>query len=182
MNTHHTRWLESVLCHNIIDVRHRPGVNNPVADGLSRMWRNRPRTNTDGSSWSVLPDWESSRGMLHDVMQMTDSPGAPSHPLETQFRGDIFFTPIIKHLLGKTAGDSIPDRRRAMHRAEGFMIEQDKLWRVSNKKTDRVAKTECVPAVLGFQIALDAHLKKGHFNPDLIKLSIRDRFFWPGLD
>ncbi|GLB45130.1 hypothetical protein LshimejAT787_2000350 [Lyophyllum shimeji] len=37
MSIHHSRWKEMILAHNIISIRHRPGVDNPVADGLSRM-------------------------------------------------------------------------------------------------------------------------------------------------
>jgi transposase InsO family protein len=182
MNSHHSRWMESILSHNIIDIRHRPGIENPVADGLSRMWRNRKRTPTDGSSWSVLPDWEASKGVKNDMMSITDSPSAPTHPLESRFEGDIFFMPIIRHLLGKSTGDSISERRRAMHRAEGFIIEDNKLWRVSTKASDRVARTECQPTTAGFQLALDTHERNGHFSADLTKLNLRDRYFWPGLD
>jgi hypothetical protein len=35
MSVHHSRWKESILAHNIIDIRHRPGIENPVVDGLS---------------------------------------------------------------------------------------------------------------------------------------------------
>ena len=172
MNSHHSRWQESILNHNIIDIRHCPGVNNPVADGLSRMWHNRPRTSTDGSSWSVLPDWEALKGIKNDILQVSASPGAPAHPLELRFQGDIFFTPIIRHLLGKSAGDSIADCRRAMHRSKGFMIENNKLWRVSSKTSDRVSKTECQPMSSGFQTALNTHEQNGHLGADLIKLKL----------
>src|SRR5882762_9333023 len=98
--------MESILSHNIVDIRHRPGIQNPVADGLSRMWRNRKRSQTDGSTWSVLLDWEASKGIRNDIMSVLDS--HPSkHPLETTFKGDVFFTPIIHHLLGKSTGKSI---------------------------------------------------------------------------
>jgi hypothetical protein len=40
ISTHHSRWKESILAQNIIDIRHRPSVENAVADGLSRMWQN----------------------------------------------------------------------------------------------------------------------------------------------
>ena len=125
MNSHHSRWMESIFSHNIINIRHRPGIENPVADGLSRMWRNRKRTNADGSSWSVLPDWEATRGITNDIL-LVATPNEDTvlsrHPLETQFLGDIFFTPIIRHLLGKSTGDSVSECRCAMHRAEGFTV------------------------------------------------------------
>jgi transposase InsO family protein len=182
LNRHHSRWMESILSHNIIDICHRPGIENPVADGLSRMWRNRQRTMLDGSSWSVLPDWEASKGMKNDIMLVTDSPGAPKHHLEELFQGDIFFSPIVRHLLGKSTGDSVSECKRAMHRSEGFAIKNDKLWRISTKTSDRVARTECRPSTSGFQLALETHERNGHFSADLVKLKLRDRFFWPGLD
>jgi hypothetical protein len=95
LNTHHSRWMESILSHNIIDIRHRPGIENPVADGLSRMWRNRQQITSDGSSWSVLPDWETSKGMKNDIMLVTDSPGTPKHHLKELFQGDISFHPLF---------------------------------------------------------------------------------------
>ena len=56
-------------------------------------------------------------------MAIEESDGAPEHHLERLFKGDLFFMPVVRHLLGKAAGDSIAERRRAAHRAEGFMIE-----------------------------------------------------------
>lgn len=183
MNTHDSRWMESIMGHNIIDIRHRAGINNPVVDGLSRMWNNHARTSTDSSTWSVLPDWEASRGITHDILLVQEeSPNTPTHPLEAEFRSDIFFMPIIRHLLGKTAGAVISERRHAMHRAEGFNIENGRLWRVSSKPSDRVAKTWCRPTKDGFQLALKAHKHNGHFQADLLKLKLRDRHFWPGLN
>ena len=63
MSMHHSHWKESILAHNIIAIRHQPGVENPVADGLSRIWDGKERTKEDGSSWSVLPNWEAMRGL-----------------------------------------------------------------------------------------------------------------------
>jgi len=106
MNSHHSHWQEAILSHNIMDIRHHPGINNPIADGLSRMWWNRPCTPANGSSWSVLPDWEASKGIKNDILQIADPPGTPApQQLELCFQGDIFFSPIIWHLLGKSAGD-----------------------------------------------------------------------------
>src|SRR6202050_2128733 len=100
------------------------------------MWCNRKCTSTDGSSWSVLPDWEAPKGIKNDILLVTDSPDTPIHQLEQLFQGDIFFMPIICHLLGKYVGDSLADRKRAMHRSEGFLIDNDKLWQISTKPTD----------------------------------------------
>jgi hypothetical protein len=94
-------------------------VENPVADGLSRMWDRHERTDIDGSDWSVLPNWEATKGIVNDVQGISYVP--PNiHPLEIQFTGDIFFEPIVKHLLGHNAGSTPSERRKATHRATGF--------------------------------------------------------------
>ena len=180
MSVHHSRWKESILAHNIIAIRHRPGVENPVADGLSRMWDSRERTSEDGSDWSVLPNWEATKGIVNDILSISYVP--PNiHPLESRFASDIFFEPIVKHLLGHDAGSTPAARRKATHQALNFTILDDTLWKISSKANDRVAKTECIPAALGFSHALEAHMSNGCFGPEHIQLHLRDRYFWPGM-
>ncbi|KAF8056988.1 hypothetical protein FPV67DRAFT_1431038, partial [Lyophyllum atratum] len=169
-----------ILAHNIIAVRHRPGVDNPVADGLSRMWEDRERSTTDGSSWSVLPDWEASKGIVNDILSVMEAPTSKHH-LETRFEEDLFFRPIVRHLLGLTQDDSPSDQRKFAHRAMDFMIVDDKLWKVSTKATDRVNRVECIPSAEGFERALEAHLANGCFGPDHVQLHLRDKYFWPGM-
>ncbi|KAJ6544300.1 hypothetical protein B0H19DRAFT_884812, partial [Mycena capillaripes] len=172
---------ESILSRNIIDIRHRPGIENPVADGLSQMWSARKRTPTDGSDWSVLADWESSKGIVRDIFTVSDS-NTLRHPLQVQFADDIFFAPIVEHLLGHTAGATISERKRAAHRATGFMIEDGKLWRIANSAARRVARTECIPSTQGFDKALEVHTSNGHFSVESTKLKLSDHYFWPGMD
>jgi transposase InsO family protein len=180
MSVHHSRWKESILARNIIAIRHRPGVENPVADGLSRMWEGHERTDTDGSSWSVLPNWEATKGVVNDILSISYVP-PQNHLLETQFAGDLFFEPIVKHLLGHDTGSTPAERRKATHRATGFTILDDKLWKISSKASDRVAKTECIPTALGFTRALEAHMANGCFGPEHMQLHLRDHYFWPGM-
>ena len=104
MSVHHSRWKESILTHNIA-IQHRPGVENPVADGLSRMWEGHPRSDTDGSRYTVLADWEASKGIVNDILSISGSP-SPKHPLEWQFMNNVFFQPIVRHLIGLSAGDT----------------------------------------------------------------------------
>jgi hypothetical protein len=40
MNSHYSHWQELIFSHNIVDIGHCPGINNPVVDGLSRMLQN----------------------------------------------------------------------------------------------------------------------------------------------
>ncbi|KAF8531761.1 hypothetical protein JB92DRAFT_2690816, partial [Gautieria morchelliformis] len=50
------------------EVQHRPGRDNPVADGLSRNWQEAQGTNEkDGSTWLVLLDWEANKGIVNDI-------------------------------------------------------------------------------------------------------------------
>ena len=57
MNSMHACWRDSVLSHNIIDVHHRPGHLNAVADGLSWKYVNLPVEDRDGHEWTVSEDW-----------------------------------------------------------------------------------------------------------------------------
>ncbi|CAK5266801.1 unnamed protein product [Mycena citricolor] len=181
LNSHHSRWKESILACNITDIRHRPGVENPVADALSRKWASRCQTENDGSSWSVLADWESARGVTRDIFALAEAQTV-SHPLQAQFADDLFFAPVVDILLGQTVGNSITERRRLVHRAEGFMIDDGKLWRVAETAARQVARTECIPTAQGFELAMATHAQNGHFNVESTKLKLADRYFWPGMD
>ena len=180
-SSHHSRWEESVLARQIVDIRHRPGIENPVANAISRKWRNRPHVPGDGSSWTVQPDWDQRQGVKNDVMQVT-AESTHQHEVLTRYADDVFFRPITQHLLGLNSGDSPQDRRRAAHRATGFMIENGKLWRISTRATDRTPKTECIPSSEAFDLARRHHEDRGHFGHEHGKLSLRDSFFWPGMD
>ena len=174
--------MQSILSHNIIDIHHCPGIHNPIANGLSRMWHNHTCSSTDSSHWSVLLDWEASKGIRNHVVSVLDMPDTSEHLLETKFKGDVFFAPIIRQLLGKSAGDSIPERRHTMHQAEGFMIENNKLWRVSTQPRDCVLRAEYQPTDNSFKLALQTHQSNGHFSVNALKLHLHNRHFWPGLN
>ena len=86
----HARWRDGVLAHNIVDVRHVPGVNN-IADGISRQYEGTPKSGDDGSNWEVDSDWESRAGLVYGINYMSISPtyeiASPQHQsLETLWR------------------------------------------------------------------------------------------------
>ena len=58
----HARWRDSILAHEIMDVRHQPGHLNPVADGLSRKYVNLSLEDGNGHEWTVSEDWEACTG------------------------------------------------------------------------------------------------------------------------
>jgi hypothetical protein len=88
----HARWRESILAHQIIDVRHVPGRVNVVADGLSRANEGLPNEDGDGSQWTVSEDWETAAGLTHDIFYITD----PTTPEVTQLRERFKDEPILR--------------------------------------------------------------------------------------
>ncbi|KAF8232415.1 hypothetical protein L208DRAFT_1271989, partial [Tricholoma matsutake] len=106
----------------------------------------------DGSEWSVLLDWEATQGIKNDIMLVTEMTLTQNpHLLETCYKDDSFFQLIIQYLLGHTTGTTISEHRRTVHRAEGFMIKDGKLWRVSKRADEWAPQTECIPCMEGFQ-------------------------------
>jgi RNase H-like domain found in reverse transcriptase len=69
----HARWRDGVLAHNIVDVRHIPGITN-IADGISRQYENTPKSGRDGSKWEVNSDWESGAGLVYGINSISISP------------------------------------------------------------------------------------------------------------
>ncbi|KAF8231215.1 hypothetical protein L208DRAFT_1278177, partial [Tricholoma matsutake] len=95
------------------------------------------------SEWSVLLDWEAMQGIKNNIMLVTEMMSTQNpHPLETHFKDDSFFQPIMQYLLGHTTSTTISERRRMVHRAEGFMIKDGKLWRVSKRADTHDPPTE----------------------------------------
>jgi len=78
LNATHARWHDGVIAHQIIDVRHIPGHINLVGDGISRQDEDQPHVEGDGSSWSVIPDWEDARGLKYDLFSVADT-GSDTH-------------------------------------------------------------------------------------------------------
>ena len=69
----HVRWRDGVLAHNIVNVRHIPGITN-IADGISRQYENTPKLGGDGSEWEVNSDWESGAGLVYGINSILISP------------------------------------------------------------------------------------------------------------
>ena len=51
----HVGWEEYIVCRNIVDIRHCPGVTNVVADAISHKWSEArgPSCENDRADWSV---------------------------------------------------------------------------------------------------------------------------------
>lgn len=67
----HARSHNSILSHQIMDVRHVPGHINVVADGLSRAVEGTPWE--DSSEWMVSEDWEVMTELTHNLSHIADA-------------------------------------------------------------------------------------------------------------
>jgi hypothetical protein len=112
----HARWRDGILAHQIIDVRHVPGRINVVADGLSRAHEGLPNEDGDGSHWTVSEDWETSKGLTHDIFQITSQTPPEVSQLQSRFKDEPLFLEVIEALLEIDQGKSLRLRKKARHR------------------------------------------------------------------
>jgi hypothetical protein len=181
LNSTHARWRDGVLAHQIVDVRHRPGRLNPVADGISRKYVNLPTEENDGHTWTVSEDWEARTGIQNDIFQIESLPTYDA--LRTRFANEKLFLNAIDALAELDHGKSIRERKRAKHRAEGYMIQDGKLWKIGNTKSTRAKpRVECVPQSEAVKLAWEIHRNHGHFHRDNVKIALMDRIASPHLD
>ena len=176
----HARWRDSVLAHNITDVRHVPGVTN-IADGISRQFEGKDKAGDTGSEYTVSPDWERQAGLAYDVYYTAPSPG--NTELRDRFKSEPLFLDVIDALEGITSSRSLREQSRARHRALGYMIEDNKLWFLAGgTKTRARSRQECVTQEEATQMAREEHEKGGHWHRDNIKIALLDKIHSPRLD
>ena len=132
----HARWHDGILAHQIVDVRHIKGKNNLV-DGISRQWApGSERTLTDGSAWSVNPDWEERTGLVHDIFRVTPTDGTDStDALETHFTMEPLFLQVVLAIRDKDHALALRDCKWAQHCASKYQIDDGKLWLVGGKQS-----------------------------------------------
>ena len=176
----HARWRDSVLAHNIIDVRHVPGVTN-IADGISRQYENTEKMDGDGSEHTVSPDWERKAGLTYDIHCVT--PSTENATLRERFKSEPLFLDVIDALEGVRNSKSLREQKRAQHRALHYMIEDGKLWYIAGGTRARAkSRQECITQEEATQLAKEEHETNGHWHRDNIKISLLDRIHSPKLD
>ncbi|QRW10185.1 Retrovirus-related Pol polyprotein from transposon opus [Ceratobasidium sp. AG-Ba] len=167
LNSTHERWRESIIGRDIRAVRHLPGVQNTACDALSRVYEHRP---------------EDEGGHLRDTD--VDQAGKQT---KAWFADDSFYADILRSLLFDAPSNSSADeseeraRKRRAHRAEGYQVENGKLWLVAGKNTRRRDRVECIPSSEAKDLALSVHSAGGHFGRDMTVLALQQRYFWPTL-
>ena len=182
LNATHARWRDGVVAHQIVDVRHIPGRINLVGDGISRKDEGQPRRPGDNSEWSVTPDWETARGLAYDLFTVAGAPTELHCQLRERFKNENIFIEVIDALLGIDDFSTVQDRKWAQHKAEGYLIEDGKLWRLGGVTPARaVSRRECVTKAEAIELARVEH-EKTHMRRDLIKIQLLDRICSPLLD
>ncbi|EMD37978.1 hypothetical protein CERSUDRAFT_48557, partial [Gelatoporia subvermispora B] len=155
-----------------------------VADGLSRSREGLPRTNADGSAWSVCEDWESEAGLVNDLFLLEEVSALPTHPLIARFQEEPLFREVVEAILDLDSGDTDPAaRRRAAHRASQYVIDQGKLWKLFGGPRNRArSRVECVTRTEAIDLAREQHASGGHWGRDAVKIALMDRIWSPHLD
>jgi hypothetical protein len=183
LNSTHARWRDAVLAHNIVDVRHRPGRLNVVADGLSRKFVNTPKEQGDGHEWTVSEDWEARTKLANDILIIhTTQPESTYSALRARFADEKVFLEVIDAILELDHGESLRVRKRAKHKAKGYMIDEGKLWKIADGSGRARARLECVTKEETVLLAWEEHRNHGHFHRDNIKARLLDRITSPKMD
>ena len=130
LNATHACWCDGVISHQIVDVHHIPGRIDVVGDRLSSQDEDQPHVDSDSSSWSVAPDWEDARGLKYDLFSVMDANSNTHQNLCKQFEDEHIFIEVLDTLLGLNENCFKGDHKRAKHRAEGYFIEDGKLWQL----------------------------------------------------
>src|ERR1700678_1765551 len=176
----HARWRDGVLAHNIIDVRHVPGITN-IADGLSRQYEDTPKQDKDGSEWTVNPDWEQGEGLVFGLNHVSIAPDIVA--LRDRFKDEPTLQEVVDALQGIKSGLGLHEHRQAMHRAANYMIEDGKIWFLGGGTPTRaIARRECMSQKEATELAIQEHKNGGHFHHDLIKIALLNKIHSPKLD
>ena len=169
----HARWQDSMLAHNIIDVQLIPGVKN-IADGLSRQYENTPRSEYDGSSWTVSPDWEEQAGLIFGINQVAMELDAQT--LLEWFKDEPVLKGVVEALVGMKSKLSLQEQKRAVHCSVNYMLEDGKLWYIGGGTPTRaITRRKCVMQKEAIELARQEHEKGGHFHHNMIKIALLDR-------
>ena len=133
------------------------------------MDEGKPRTDTDGSSWSVSPDWEVSRGIIQDVL-LTE---VEESSLRERFQDEPLFLSILDAIQGVQSSKSERDQQRAKHCAMQYLIDEGKLWRLNGGDDSRaLPRTECVSRTEAKALAATQHADNGHWGRDAVKIAL----------
>ena len=131
----HARWRDGISAYQITEVQHRPGKTNAAADALSWRLIGRERTAADGSSWAVSKDWESFKGLVNDMFEVSDEQTLTK--LRERFREELLFSDVLDAMYNLDNNKPEWERKCARHCAMGYIVDEGKLWKVVDGKSIR---------------------------------------------
>ena len=150
-----------------------------IADRISRQYKDTPRSNDNGSDWTVSPDWEEQAGLVHGINQVAINSGTTA--LIEHYKGEPIFKGMIEALLGIKSELGLCEHKRAHHCAANYMIEDE--WYIGGGTPTRVVTCrEFVTQTEAVELAHLEHEMGGHFHHDLIKIALLDRIHSPKLN
>jgi hypothetical protein len=110
----------------------------------------------DGHEWTVSEDWEARTGIQNDIFQIESLPIYEA--LRNRFANEKMFLNIIEALAELEHGKSIREKKKARHRAEGYMIQEGKLWKIGDTKSTRAKpQVECITQSEAVTLAWEVH-------------------------
>jgi hypothetical protein len=153
-----------------------PGCINLVGDGISRKDEGLPQIEGDGRS--VIPDWEHMHGLQYNMLSV-NVPSIVHSILRKCFIKEPIFIKAIDALLGITGTSMEREHSRAKHHAEGYFIEDGKLWCLGGTTpTNTVSHRECVTKLEAIQLAREEHAKV-HMDCDHIRTQLLNKIYSP---
>jgi hypothetical protein len=142
-----------------------------------------PKEQGDGHEWTVSEDWEACTKLANDILVIhTTQPESTYNTLRTCFAEEKVFIEVIDSILELDHGKSLRAQKRAKHKAEGYMIEDGRLWRIGDGSERAKARLECVTKEETVRLAWEEHRNNGHFHRDNIKAKLLNKITSPNMD
>ena len=117
---------------------------------------NLPTEEDDGHTWTVSEDWEAQTGFKNDIFQIESPPIYDA--LRSRFTNEKIFLNIIDALAELEHGKSIREKKKARHQAEGYMIQDGKLWKIGDTKSTQVKPhIKCITQSEATTLAWEVH-------------------------
>lgn len=116
------------------------------------------------------------------MFSVAASPNTLHSTLRTRFKHEQVFVEVVDALLGISESTPEKDRKKAAHKAEGYFIEDDKLWKLGGFTPSRATtRRECVTKLEAVELAKVEH-DKLHMHRDVLRNQLLDKIYSPFLD
>jgi hypothetical protein len=121
--------------------------------------------------------------LANNIFQVqTTQPESTCSALRTRFTKELIFIEVVDSLVGLDHRKSLWVRKRAQHKAKGYMIDEGRLWRVGDGSVRARARLEWATQEETVALAWEEHCNNGHFHPDGIKMKLLDKITRPKID